>query len=86
MKLAKVSGMILATAMTLGVSSFAIAQDSGKQDIKNAGSETKEAVKDTGRGIGHGTKKVYHKTKRGVHKLHRKVDPDTPTATNPNPQ
>jgi hypothetical protein len=48
-----------------------------KQDMKNAGSETKNAAKDTGKGIGHATKtnarKVKHKTKSTVHKASSKV-------------
>lgn len=85
MKRSKTTGVILAAALTLGLSTFVMAQDSGtKQDMKNAGSETKDAAKDTGSAIKHGSKKVYHKTRRGMHKMHRKMDPDTPTTTTTN--
>ncbi len=55
---------------------FAFAQ-TAKQDMKDAGSETKNAVKDTGKGVGHATKttahKVQHTTKHTVHKGASKV-------------
>lgn len=54
----------------------ALAQ-TAKQDMKNAGSETKDAVKNTGKGIGHATKttskKVEKTTKSTVHKGSQKV-------------
>jgi hypothetical protein len=38
-------------------------QDNGaKQDMKDAGHETKNAAKDTGHGVKQGTKKAWHKT------------------------
>jgi hypothetical protein len=43
-----------------------------KQDMKNAGQETKDAARDTGRGVQHGTQKAYHSTKRHTkHAAHR---------------
>ncbi len=55
---------------------FAFAQ-TAKQDMKNAGSETKDAVKDAGKGVGHASKtsakKVKHTTKETVHKTSSKV-------------
>jgi hypothetical protein len=50
----------------------AIAQSAG-QDMKNAGSDTKDAAKSTGRGVKKGTKKAYHKTKSGTKKAYHKT-------------
>jgi hypothetical protein len=48
-----------------------------KQDMKNAGSETKNAAQDAGKGVGHATKttagKVKHTTRHTVHKASSKV-------------
>jgi Ni/Co efflux regulator RcnB len=58
-------------------------QDSGaKQDMKDAGHETKDAAKDTGSGVKQGTKKVYHKTKRGTKKAWHKTKDTTMGAVN----
>ncbi len=79
MHLRRLTGIVLAA--TLSCTTIALAQnDSGaKQDMKNAGSETKDAAKDVGHGIKQGTKKAYHKTKRGTkkaaHKIHDTADP-----------
>ncbi|HEY0797315.1 MAG TPA: hypothetical protein VGD64_16200 [Acidisarcina sp.] len=62
---------VLATAMIFSAASLNAQSDSGaKQDMKNAGHETKDAAKDTGRGIKHGTKKAYHGTKKGTKKAY----------------
>jgi Ni/Co efflux regulator RcnB len=57
-------------------------QDSPKQDMKNAGHETKQAAKDAGNGTKQGTKKAYHKTKRGTKKAYRKTKDTTRGAVN----
>jgi hypothetical protein len=58
-------------------------RDSGaKQDMKNAGHETKDAAKDTGHGVEKGTKKVYHKTKHGTKKAWHKTKDTTEGAAN----
>jgi hypothetical protein len=44
-----------------------------KQDMKNAGTETKEAVKDTGKATKHTAGKVKTKTKHAVNKTSSKV-------------
>src|ERR1700687_5916088 len=54
--------------------SFLAAQDSPKQDIKDAGHETKEAAKDTGRATKHAAKKTGRAVKRGTHKAAEKPD------------
>ena len=49
-------------------------RDSGaKQDMKDAGHETKGAAKDAGHGVERGTKKAYHKTKHGTKKAWHKT-------------
>jgi len=59
------------------------AQDSGaKQDMKNAGHETKDAAKDTGHGVKQGTKKAYHKTKHTTKKVWHKTEDTTKGAVN----
>jgi hypothetical protein len=44
-----------------------------KQDMKDAGHETKNAVKDTGRATKHTAGKVKNKTEHAVHKGSKKV-------------
>jgi DNA mismatch repair protein MutH len=53
------------------------AQDSAKQDMKDAGHETKEAAKDTGHATKKTAKKAGHKVKRGTHKAAKKVEDKT---------
>jgi hypothetical protein len=58
-------------------------QDSGaKQDMKNAGHETKSAAKDIGHGVKKGTKKAYHATKHGTKKAWHKTKHTTKGAVN----
>lgn len=62
-----------------------------KQDMKDAGHNTKDAAKDTGHGVKQGTKKSWHATKhttkkvthkaahktvQGARKVERKTSPD----------
>ena len=57
---------------------FFASQDSGaKQDMKNAGHETKDAAKDAGHGVDQGTKKAYHKTKHATKKAWHKTKDTT---------
>jgi hypothetical protein len=50
------------------------AQDSAKQDIKDAGHETKEAAKDTGRATKKTAKKAGHEVKKGTNKAATKTE------------
>ena len=50
------------------------AQDSPKQDIKDAGHETKEAAKDTGRATKKAAKKTGRAVKKGTHKAAEKTE------------
>ena len=58
--------------LALGMTFGAFAQSTAGQDMKNAGSETKDAAKDVGKGVKKGTvktgKAIKHGTKKGVHK------------------
>jgi hypothetical protein len=64
------TGLLLATTLTFA--SSAIAQSAG-QDMKNAGTDTKDAAKSTGSGIKKGTKTAYRKTKNGTKKAYHKT-------------
>jgi hypothetical protein len=66
---------LLLLAGLVGPSSLP-AQDSPKQDIKDAGHETKEAAKDTGRAVKNGTHKAADKTEEGARKVKDKTDPN----------
>jgi hypothetical protein len=63
-----VLGALLAGGPALGWS-----QDSAKQDMKDAGHETKNAAKDVGHGTKTGTKKAYNATKHGTKKAWHKT-------------
>lgn len=60
--------LVLAAAFTFTTMTpmLSPAQNGAKQDMKNAGSETKYAAQDAGHGVKTGTKKAYHKTKHGT--------------------
>jgi hypothetical protein len=72
MKFSKVGGF--ATAMCLAVGLSLSAQETAKQDMKNAGHETKAAAKDTG----HATSRVAHrgalKTKHAAHRTKAAIE------------
>lgn len=77
---ALVLGAALACTPTLGWSQ---SQDTGaKQDMKDAGHETKDAAQDAGHGVKQGTKKVYHSTKRTTKKAWHKTADTTKGAVN----
>jgi hypothetical protein len=75
-------------AVLLALSTFALAQatdtapvqdNSAKQDMKDAGHDTKMAARKTGHGVKKGTKKATHKTakktKQGAQKVEDKTAP-----------
>jgi hypothetical protein len=68
MKVRLFGSLILASTMVFSASSLTLAQ-TAKQDIKNAGTDTKDATKSAGHGIAKGTKHAYHATKRGTKKV-----------------
>ena len=60
----KITGvLLLAGALAVGV---AVAQDSAKQDMKDAGHDTAAAAKDVGHATKKGAKDVGHATKTGA--------------------
>lgn len=63
--------MAASLALLLGVAS---AQDSAKQDMKDAGHETKQAAKDTGHATKKTAKKAGHNVKKGAHKAAHKTE------------
>ena len=77
-------GTALLCAPAFGLShDSAPGQDSGaKQDMKDAGHETKNAAKDAGHGVKQGTKKAYHKTNHGTKKAWHKTKDTTKGAVN----
>jgi hypothetical protein len=78
-----VLGAALACAPSLGWSQpFVPGQDSAKQDMKDAGHDTKNAAKDAGHGVKKGTKKGYNKTKHGTKKAWHKTKSTTKGAVN----
>jgi len=66
-----VTGIGLLWTLLLGLS---FAQDSAKQDMKDAGHETKQAAKDTGHAVKTTGHKAKRKTKHAAHKAARKTD------------
>jgi hypothetical protein len=67
-------GVVLASASATGWAQPAFpSQDGAKQDMKDAGHETKDAAKDAGRGVKQGTNKAYHSTKHGTKKAWHKT-------------
>ena len=72
MHLRKLTTLVLTAGLFLSTG-MALAQ-TASQDLKNAGTSTKNATKSAGSGISKGTKKAYHKTKHGTKKAYHKVD------------
>lgn len=78
----KLTRYVLALALASATSAFAVGlpQDtqSAKQDMKDAGHETKNAAKDAGSATKKTTKKATHKTakkaKQGAQKVEDKTD------------
>ena len=74
-------GAALACGPALGWSQPTSSQDTGaKQDMKNAGHETKNAAKDAGHGVQQGTKKGYDSTKSGTKKAYHSTKHGTKKA------
>ncbi len=73
MKIKKQSLALLLGAVLAGGSAFGWSQDGAKQDMKDAGHETKNAARDVGHGTKKGTEKAYHSTKRGTKKAWHKT-------------
>src|SRR5580704_15692816 len=81
MPIRKIPSIVLASAFTIFLSTgFAVAQDGAKQDMKAAGTDTKNAAKDTGHAISTGSKKAYNKTATGTKTAADKTATGTKTA------
>jgi len=72
----KSTNLLLALAL---ICAPVFAQTAG-QDVKKAGTETKDAAKDTGHGVKTGTVKAYDKTSTGTKKVYHKTAAGTKTA------
>ena len=70
---AVLSAFILGS-LFLGQPRISRAQESTKQDLKDAGHDTKDAAKDTGRATKHAAKKTGHAVKKGTNKAAEKTD------------
>ena len=78
-KLMKLGKYALGVSLAVGAAGLAFAvpqQDSqgAKQDMKDAGQETKAAAKDTGRATKKTAKKTGHAVKKGTNKAAKKTD------------
>jgi len=65
------TGLLLAATLT--IASAPVWSQTAGQDLKHAGTDTKDATKATGRGIKKGTKTGYRKTKNGTKKAYHKT-------------
>jgi hypothetical protein len=81
MKMRKTMWMaVVAAGVLIGGTGYATAQDSSpKQDIKDAGHDTKTAAKKTGSAVAHGTKTAAVKTKEGTETAAKKTGEGTKT-------
>ncbi len=70
---AVLSAFILGS-LFLGQPRISRAQESTKQDLKDAGHDTKDAAKDTGRATKHAAKKTGHAVKKGTNKAAEKTE------------
>jgi hypothetical protein len=81
MQIRKLRATVLASALTIFLStSYALSQDGAKQDMKAAGTDTKNAAKDTGHAVSTGTKKNYNKTATGTKTVYHKTATGTKVA------
>jgi hypothetical protein len=71
--------VVSAALVAGGVAPVVLAQTAG-QDIKHAGTDTKDAAKATGHGVAKGTTKAYDKTKEGTEKGYDKTKAGTKKA------
>jgi len=71
-RLGKIFGPVLILLFCFAGASFA--QDSAKQDVKDAGHETKQAAQDVGRATKKTAKKTGHTVKKGTNKAAQKTE------------
>lgn len=78
-----ITALFGAVLMVAPMTTFALpAPQSAKQDMKNAGRDTKDGAKDAGKGIEKGTKRTYHTSKRDTKKAWHKTKNTTKGAVN----
>lgn len=81
MQIRNLGVIVLASAFTISIStSYVLAQGGPKQDMKAAGTDTKNAAKDTGHAVSTGTKTAYRKTANGTKAAADKTASGTKTA------
>jgi ribulose kinase len=76
------AALVCAPALGFSQDSTPRQDNTAKQNMKNAGQDTKNAAKDAGQGTKQGTKKAYHKTKSGTKKAWHKTKNTTTGAVN----
>jgi len=78
-KIIKTAAAVTLAAFLLASSSFGQSGQSAKEDLKDAGKETKKAAVKTGRAVKKGSKKVVNKTasatEKGAEKVKEKTKP-----------
>ena len=71
-RIAKSMGLFI--ALLVGLMGSGFAQDSAKQDMKDAGHETKQAAKDAGHATKTTAKKTGHTVKKDTKKVTNKAE------------
>ena len=78
MNLGNLRSLALIATLALTLPALAQNSDSGaKQDMKNAGADTKHAATNVGHGVSQGSKTAYNKTKSGTEKGYDKTKSGT---------
>ena len=81
MQIRKPGAILLASVFAVFLSTgIALSQDSAKQDMKAAGTDTRNAAKNTGHAVSTGTTKAYDKTSSGTKTAADKTVSGTKTA------
>ena len=68
---------VVTAALALGCAAPVVLAQTAGQDVKDAGTDTKDAAKDLGHGVAKGTKKAAHGTKEGTEKAYDKTKEGT---------
>ena len=69
----------LLTCVAVVALSLPMVAQTATQDLKHAGTDTKDAAESTGHGVSKGSKTVYHKTAAGTSKGYHKTVSGTKT-------
>ena len=76
------AALVFAPALGFSQDSTPRQDNSAKQNMKDAGHDTRNAAKDAGEGTKQGTRRAYHKTKAGTKKAWHKTRNTTTGAVN----